>query len=121
MLSPSTQSTRAPRMSRTGPGSAGIPSKYGARRMYVDVGSHAKRSPSGTGRRPGVASAGRAAVAAQVKAWRFERLHESRLLEVVGDDLGPRREARLDPRLRAQAAINRLFGHERCRDHDRGV
>src|SRR5438876_12368902 len=33
MLSASRHSTRAPRMSRSGPGTGGIPSKYGARRM----------------------------------------------------------------------------------------
>jgi len=33
-----------------GPGCAGMPSKYGARLMYVEVGSQAKRSPSGTGK-----------------------------------------------------------------------
>src|SRR5262249_30650334 len=47
--SPSHTSTRAPSMSATTPGSGGIPSKYGGCRTYVDPGSHANSSPSGTG------------------------------------------------------------------------
>src|SRR2546423_10238680 len=50
MLSPSRHRTRAPRMSAIGPGVRGMSSKYGARRIYVEFDSHAKRSPAGTGR-----------------------------------------------------------------------
>ena len=40
---------RAPTMSSTAPGSGGIPSKYVGSRTYVEAGSQAKSSPSGTG------------------------------------------------------------------------
>ena len=39
-LSPSSASTRAPRSSEISCGSAGMPSKYGGRRTYVDCSSH---------------------------------------------------------------------------------
>src|SRR3954466_5698164 len=47
--SPSFASTRAPEMSRTGAGSACMPSKYGGFRTYVDSSSQANVSPSGVG------------------------------------------------------------------------
>src|SRR5207247_8636423 len=47
--SPTRTRQRAPAMSSTRPGSRDMPSKYGGRRTYVDSGSHANRSPSGTG------------------------------------------------------------------------
>src|ERR1700743_789593 len=40
--SPSSASTRAPLMSATGSGSAGMPSKYGGLRTYVESSAHSK-------------------------------------------------------------------------------
>jgi hypothetical protein len=48
--SPSSASTLAPLMSVTGSGWAGIPSKYGGLRTYVDLASHSKVLPDGVGR-----------------------------------------------------------------------
>ena len=45
--SPSMTRQRAPLTSSTGPGSRGIPSKYGGCRTYVESGSHANSSPDG--------------------------------------------------------------------------
>ena len=47
--SPSFARTRAPSMSETGSGSAGMPSKYGGLRTYVESGSHSKTLPVGVG------------------------------------------------------------------------
>ena len=41
MLSPNAASTRAPWMSATGAGLAGMPSKYGGFLTYVELASHA--------------------------------------------------------------------------------
>ena len=70
-----------------------------------------RRPASGSG--PRVADAGRAAVADEVEA-RARRAARVRpgALEVVGDDARARREARLDPRLRLQAALDRLLGEQ---------
>src|ERR1700722_11959948 len=48
--SPSNARTRAPLMSLTGSGSAGIPSKYGGLRPYVESSAHPKGLPPGGGR-----------------------------------------------------------------------
>jgi hypothetical protein len=48
--SPSSARTRAPLMSLTGSGSAGIPSKYGGLRTYVESSAHSKVLPLGVGR-----------------------------------------------------------------------
>ena len=48
--SPSSASTLAPLMSLTGSGSAGIPSKYGGLRTYVESVSQSNVLPSGVGR-----------------------------------------------------------------------
>jgi len=47
-LSPSLASTRAPSMSPTSPGSAGMSWKYGGSLTYVESACHANRSPVGT-------------------------------------------------------------------------
>ena len=47
--------------------------------------------------RPGIADAGRAAVADRVEAECVEIVVEFWLFQVVGDNFRPRREARLDP------------------------
>ena len=62
--------------------------------------------------RPGVADAGRAAVADEVEAERLERLDEPGALVVLGDDLRARRQRRLDPRLARQALLDRVAGEQ---------
>ena len=54
--------------------------------------------------RPGVADAGRAAVADEVEAELLERLGQPGAVEVFGDDLRAGRERGLDPRLALQPA-----------------
>ena len=67
--------------------------------------------------RSGIADAGRATVAHQVESDHVEVLGQTRLLQILGDDLGARREARLDPRFDLQAAFNGLFRDEPSSDH----
>ena len=66
---------------------------------------------------PGVADAGRAAVADSLEAERVEIGGQPRLLEVVRDDPRSRREARLHPRLDGEPAGHRLPRHEPRGDH----
>ena len=71
--------------------------------------------------RPGIADAGRAAIADQVEADLVEILLESGDGIVIADDLAARRETRLDPRLRLQPLLDRLFGEEAGAEHDTRV
>ena len=59
--------------------------------------------------RPGVADAGGAAVADEVEAQLLEVGRQARLVVVVGDDLGPGRQRRLDPRLAGEARSTAFF------------
>ena len=68
-----------------------------------------------------VADARRAAVTDDVEAELRERLHETRLVVVVGDDERARRERRLHPGRNRQAARDRVPGEETRRDHHRRV
>ncbi len=85
------------------------------------------RSPSSTAseisceQRPGVADAGRAAVADEVEAELLERLGQPRAVEVLGHDLRARRERGLDPRLALQPARDRVAREEPGADHHRRV
>ena len=85
------------------------------------------RSPLGDGlgdllgQRAGVADAGRAAVADEVEAERLERLGQPGAVEVFGDDLRAGRERGLHPRLRAQAARDRVAREDPGADHHRRV
>ena len=64
------------------------------------------------GQRPGIADAGRAAVADEVEAERVEMLLQPGLGEVLGHHLRARRERRLHPRLRLQPLLVRLLGEQ---------
>ena len=67
--------------------------------------------------RPGVADAGRAAVADGVEAELLEVLRQSGLVVVLGHDLRAGGEARLHPGLAAQAALDRLLRQQAGADH----
>ena len=71
--------------------------------------------------RPGVADARRAAVADGVEAELLEEGRQAGLVVVLGDDLGAGREARLHPRLPADAALDGVLRQEAGRDHHRRV
>ncbi len=71
--------------------------------------------------RSAVPDARGAAVADQVEAQRLQRPHQAGLDQVVGDDLGAGRQARLDPRLRLQALLDGLLRQEAGRHHHRRV
>ena len=71
--------------------------------------------------RPRVADAGGAAVADEVEAELVEVGGQAGGVEVVGDDLRPRREARLDPRLALQAALDGRLREQAGADQDLGV
>src|SRR3546814_15256216 len=51
----------------------------------------------------------------------YTTLFRSRLGQIVGDDLRPRRETGLDPWLRLHAALVRFLGDKTGGDHDAGV
>ena len=67
--------------------------------------------------RPGVADAGRAAVAGQGEPERLERRHQPGRLEVAGHRARARRQRGLDRRLDAQAAGDRVAGKQTGPDH----
>ena len=67
--------------------------------------------------RPGVADAGRAAVADGVEAELLEVLRQPGLVVVLGHDLRAGREARLHPRLAREAALDRLLREQAGADH----
>ncbi len=69
------------------------------------------------GQRTGVADAGGAAVADEVEAERLQRRGQAGPIEVFGDDLRAWRERGLHPRLRAQAARERVAGEDSRADH----
>ena len=79
----------------------------------------------GRGRqRPAVADAGRAAVAHGVEAELLQVGGQAGLGQVVGDDLGPRRQARLHPRPGPQTGLDGVSRQQPGRQHDgrvRGV
>src|SRR5918997_4650627 len=75
----------------------------------------------GLGQRPGVADARGAAVANDVEPELLQVVQQARGLQVLGDDLGARREARLDVWLHRQALLDRLLREQPGPDHDRGV
>src|SRR3546814_6933269 len=68
-----------------------------------------------------MADAGRAAVADQVEPNGVQILGQAGAVEIVGDDLGTRREAGLDPGLAVEAALPRLARHQSRRDEHGGV
>src|SRR5207247_1674198 len=72
-------------------------------------------------KRTGVPDAGRAPVADRVEAELLEVPGQARLVVVLGDDLGAWCEARLDPRLALEAALDCILGQQARGDHDRRV
>ena len=62
--------------------------------------------------RPGIADAGRAAIADEVEAERVEMLLQPGLLQIFGHHLRARRERGLHPGLRLQALLVRLLGEQ---------
>ncbi len=68
--------------------------------------------------RPGVADAGRTAVADVVKADSVQVVQQAGFLQVVGDDTRSGCEAGLDPRLGCEAFFCCLFRDETSGDHD---
>ncbi len=68
--------------------------------------------------RPGVADAGRAAVAGQVEPERCQWRHEAGRLEVARDRLRPGSERGLDRRGDPEAARDRVAGEQAGSDHD---
>src|SRR5688572_11143258 len=71
--------------------------------------------------RSAVADAGRATVAHHMKLERLERRQEPRVFEVARDDLRPRSQARLDPRLWQETALDGLLRQQPGADQDMGV
>src|SRR2546423_4903127 len=69
------------------------------------------------GERSGVPDAGGAAVADEAEPELVQVLGEARLVEVLRHDLRARGEARLDPRLAPQAALDRLLRDEPRGEH----
>ena len=75
----------------------------------------------GVWQRTGVADAGRAAVAHQVEADGIQVWPQSGVLQVVGHDLGARRQGGLYVGLDLEAALDRFLGYQAGADHDAGV
>ena len=75
----------------------------------------------GIGQRTAVADAGRAAVADRVEPEGVQRLIESRLGEVFGDNAAPRREARLDPRLAGETLRDGIACEQPGSEHHRRI
>ena len=71
--------------------------------------------------RPGVADAGRAAVADEVEAHLIQRVLQAGRLQVLGDDLGAGREGGLHPRLGAKTLRQRFLGHQAGAKHHGGI
>ena len=67
--------------------------------------------------RPGVADAGRAAIAGKGEPERLERRHQPGRLEIAGDRARAGRQRRLDRRLDAQAAGDGVAGQQAGPDH----
>ena len=71
--------------------------------------------------RSGVADAGRAPVADQVEPELVEVFVQARPLQVLGHDLGARRQRGLDPRLDRQPALDGVAGEDPGAEHHRRV
>ena len=67
--------------------------------------------------RPAVADTSGAAIADKVKADSVEIVLQTRLHQIVGHHLAPRREGGLDPWLGRKALFDRLLCHQPSRDH----
>ena len=71
--------------------------------------------------RPGVADAGGAAVADGLEAQAVQIAGEAGLVQVLGDDAGPRRKRRFDGRADGHAALGRFLCHQPRRQHQAGI
>ena len=72
-------------------------------------------------KRARVADAGRAAVADQVEAKLVEIRLQAGVVQIVGDHLRSRRQARLDPGLGGKAALDGFLGEQAGGHHHRRV
>src|SRR5260370_7697557 len=75
----------------------------------------------GIGERAAVADAGGAAVTDEMEFQFFEKRREAGGSEIVRDDFGPWREARLYPGFHLQAALEGFFGEQAGTEHQRGI